>query len=86
VSAARLRDLVDTMARALANDPQKVRVVEVDHHGSTLIEVYAAPRDVGKLIGRQGRTIAAMRTLAGLAAERARCTVTVEVRDEPPER
>ncbi len=86
MSAARLRDLVDTMARALADDPRKVRVVEVDRHGSTLIEVYAAPRDVGKLIGRQGRTIAAMRTLAGLAAERARRNVTVEVRDAPPER
>ena len=79
-----LRDLVEILARALADEPQKVRVSEVDHHGTVLIEVYAASQDIGKMIGRQGRTIMAMRTLAGVAGERLKKRVTLEVRDEPP--
>jgi len=81
-----LRALVEIVARALADEPQKVRVSEVDHQGSTLIEVYAAPRDVGKMIGRQGRTIAALRMLVGVAADRAQQRVTVEIRDDSPPR
>jgi predicted RNA-binding protein YlqC (UPF0109 family) len=79
-----LRDLIDIVARALAEEPNKVRVSEVEHHGTILLEVYAAPRDMGKMIGRQGRTIAAMRTLAGVTGERLKKRVTLEVRDEPP--
>jgi hypothetical protein len=78
-----LRDLIEIIARALADEPQQVRVSEVEHHGTALIEVYAASRDMGKMIGRQGRTIAAMRTLAGVAGERLKKRVTLEVRDEP---
>ncbi len=77
-------DLVEILARALADEPQKVRVSEVQHRGATLIEVYAAPRDIGKMIGRQGRTIAAMRTLVGVAADREKKRVTLEVRDATP--
>jgi predicted RNA-binding protein YlqC (UPF0109 family) len=79
-----VRDLVEILARALADEPQKVRVSEVQHRGATLIEVYAAPRDIGKMIGRQGRTIAAMRTLVGVAADREKKRVTLEVRDATP--
>ena len=77
-------DLVEILARALADEPQKVRVSEVQHRGATLIEVHAAPRDIGKMIGRQGRTIAAMRTLVGVAADREKKRVTLEVRDATP--
>ena len=80
---SRVRDFVELVARALAGESQKVRVTEVEHGGSTLIEIYAAQRDVGKMIGRQGRTISALRTLTGVAAERASQRVTVEVRDQP---
>jgi predicted RNA-binding protein YlqC (UPF0109 family) len=76
-----LRDLVETTARGLADNPQRVRVTEVELRGMTLIEVTVAPSDVGKLIGRQGRTIAAMRTLATIAADRLGKKITVEVRD-----
>jgi len=47
----------------------------------TLVEIAAAPPDVGKLIGRQGRTIQAMRTLAGIAGDRLGKKVTLEVLD-----
>ena len=76
-----IRELVEVLARALADEPQKVRVSEVQHGGATLVEVFAAPRDIGKMIGRQGKTIAAMRTLVGVAADREKSRVTLEVRD-----
>jgi uncharacterized protein len=78
---SRFVDLVDLLARALADEPQKVRVVEVEHRGTTLIEIAAAPADVGKMIGRQGRTIAAMRALVAAAAEPAGKRVAIEIRD-----
>lgn len=76
-----VRDLIETAARALADSPQRVAVTEAEHAGTTLIEVTVAPSDAGKLIGRQGRTIAAMRTLAGIVGERVGKKITLEVRD-----
>ena len=76
-----VRDVIETIAKALADAPQRVAVAETDHRGTTLIEVSAAPPDVGKLIGRQGRTIQAMRTLATVTGERLGKRVTLEVRD-----
>jgi predicted RNA-binding protein YlqC (UPF0109 family) len=76
-----VRDVIETVAKALADSPQKISVSETDHRGTTLVEVTAAPPDVGKLIGRQGRTIQAMRTIASIAGERLGKKVTLEVRD-----
>ena len=78
-----VRDVIETVAKALADTPQRISVTESEHGGTTLIEVSAAPPDVGKLIGRQGRTIQAMRTLATVTAERLGMKVTLEVRDAP---
>ena len=76
-----VRDAIETVAKALADSPQRVSVAETEHGGMTLIEVSAAPPDVGTLIGRQGRTIQAMRTLASIAGERLGKKVTLEVLD-----
>jgi predicted RNA-binding protein YlqC (UPF0109 family) len=76
-----IRDVIETVAKALADSPQRVAVSETEHRGITLIEVTVAPPDVGKLIGRQGRTIQAMRTLASVAGEKLGKKVTLEVRD-----
>ena len=76
-----VRDVIESVAKALADSPQRVSVSETDHDGTTLIEVSVAPPDVGKLIGRQGRTIQAMRTIAMLTGERIGKKVTLEVRD-----
>ena len=77
-----VRDVIETVAKALADAPHGVVVTETDHRGTTLIEVAVEPADVGKMIGRQGRTIQAMRTIASLAGEREGKKVTLEVRDE----
>jgi predicted RNA-binding protein YlqC (UPF0109 family) len=60
-----------------------VRVVESQHRGTTLVELYVSPGDAGKMIGRQGRTVAALRTLASTAGEKEGKTVTLEIRDTP---
>ncbi len=76
-----VRDVIETVAKALADSPQRVSVTETEHRGMTLVEVTVAQPDVGKLIGRQGRTIQAMRTIASIAGERLGKKVTLEVRD-----
>jgi predicted RNA-binding protein YlqC (UPF0109 family) len=76
-----VRDVIETVARALVDNPQHVTVTEVEQRDTTLIEVTVAPPDAGKLIGRQGRTIGAMRTLATVTGEKLGRKVTVEVRD-----
>ena len=76
-----VRDVIETVAKALADSPQRVSVTETEHSGTTLVEVSVAPPDVGKLIGRQGRTIQAMRTIAAMTGERLGKKVNLEVRD-----
>jgi predicted RNA-binding protein YlqC (UPF0109 family) len=79
-----VKAVVEVLARALADRPDEVRVVESQHRSVTLIELYMAPGDVGKVIGKQGRTAAALRTLASAAAEREGRQVTLEIRDGKP--
>jgi predicted RNA-binding protein YlqC (UPF0109 family) len=80
-SATGVRAVVEVMARALADRPDDVRVTESLHKQITLIEVYVSPGDVAKVLGRQGRTIAALRTLASTAGEREGKSVTLEIRE-----
>ena len=58
-----VKDVVEVLGRALADRPDEVHVVETEHKGTTLVELYVAAGDAGKMIGRQGRTVAALRTL-----------------------
>ena len=76
-----VRAVVEVLARALTDRPDEVRVVETQHKSTTLIELYVAPGDIGKVIGKQGRTAAALRTLASTAGEREGKQVTLEIRD-----
>ena len=76
-------DVVSVLARALTDRPNEVRVVETEHKGTTLVELYLAPGEMGKVIGKQGRTATALRTLAATAGEKEGKTVTLEFRDTP---
>jgi predicted RNA-binding protein YlqC (UPF0109 family) len=78
-----IKDVVEVLAKALADKPNDVHVVESQHKGTTLVELYVAQIDAGKMIGRQGRTVAALRTLASTAGEKEGKTVTLEIRDTP---
>jgi uncharacterized protein len=79
--AGSLAKVVETVGRVLADDPEAVRVVETEHRGLTLVELYMAPGDLGRVIGRQGRTAAALRTLVAVAAEHAGRKAQLEFRD-----
>jgi len=79
-----VRSVLEVMARALTDTPDQVQVVESQHRGTTLVELYVAPGEMGRVIGKQGRTAAALRTLAALAGEKEGKTVTLEIRDGRP--
>lgn len=76
-----VRAVVEVLAKALADRPDDVRVTESQHKQVTLIELFASPQDIAKMIGRQGRTAAALRTLASTAGEREGKQVTLEIRE-----
>ena len=78
------KEVVDVLARALTDRPDQVRVTESQHRGTTLIELYVAAGELGRVIGRQGRTAAALRTLASTAGEKEGKTVTLEIREGRP--
>jgi uncharacterized protein len=83
---SRARDVLEVIARALADRPDAVRVTESQHRGQIVIELFMGPGELGRVIGRQGRTAAALRLLADLAAEQDGAKVSVEFRDEPARR
>jgi predicted RNA-binding protein YlqC (UPF0109 family) len=79
---SRARDVVEVVARALADKPDAVRVTERESRGQTVVELMMAPGDLGRVIGRQGRTAAAIRTLVGATADLEGTKATVDFRDE----
>jgi predicted RNA-binding protein YlqC (UPF0109 family) len=80
-AASPLRAVVETVARALVDHPDSVKVTETERRGTTVLELRTAPGDMGKIIGRQGRTAAALRTLVTLTAERHGKRVQLDIRD-----
>jgi len=78
---SRARDVVEAIAKALADKPDGVGVTEREARGQTWLELTMAPGDMGRVIGRQGRTAQAVRTLANLAAEMDGQKVSVDFRD-----
>ena len=79
---SRPRDVVEVVARTLADRPAAVRVTERQAKGQSFVELSMAPGDLGRVIGRQGRTAAAIRTLVALAAELEGIKASVDFRDE----
>ena len=78
---SRARDVVEAVAKALADKPDAVSVTEREARGQTLIELTMAAGDLGRVIGRQGRTAQAVRTLASCAAEMDGLRVSVDFKD-----
>jgi predicted RNA-binding protein YlqC (UPF0109 family) len=72
-------ELVEYLARRLVNEPDAVRVEEVEREGDIVIELHVAPNDVGQVIGRQGRIARALRTVVRAAAARRDRRVLLEI-------
>lgn len=79
---ADLKGLIEAVARALADQPDAVSVKESDRRGTTVYELQVASGDLGRVIGRQGRTAAALRTLLSSAAEADDQKVSLDIRDQ----
>jgi len=76
------KGLIEAVARALADQPDAVNVRESDRRGTTVYELQVAAGDLGRVIGRQGRTAAALRTLLSSAAELDDKKVSLDIRDQ----
>jgi predicted RNA-binding protein YlqC (UPF0109 family) len=76
-----IRTVVEVIARALVDHPDSVRVTESERRGMTVLSLTTAPGDMGKIIGRQGRTAAALRMLVALTAEKHGKRVQLDIRD-----
>jgi predicted RNA-binding protein YlqC (UPF0109 family) len=74
-----MRDLVEYMAKALVDDSESVTVTEVEGERVTVIELRVAPGDLGKVIGKQGRTARALRTILNANATKLRKRAVLEI-------
>jgi len=74
-----MKELVETMARALVDRADEVQVRALDGEQGTVLELRVHPDDLGKVIGRQGRTAKALRTLLGAAGLKTRKRYTLEI-------
>jgi predicted RNA-binding protein YlqC (UPF0109 family) len=80
-AASPLRAVVEVVARALVDHPDAVKVTETQRRGMTVLELSTAPGDMGKIIGRQGRTAAALRMLVAVTAEKHGQRAQLDIRD-----
>jgi predicted RNA-binding protein YlqC (UPF0109 family) len=78
-SQASMRELVEFIAKSLVDDPSQVYVSEIEGESSVILELRVGPEDMGRIIGRGGRTVNAMRTLVRVLAAKQGRRVTLEV-------
>ena len=74
-----MKELVEFIAKALVDEPDQVRVTEVQGEKITVIELRVAPGDLGKVIGKQGRTARSIRTLLNATATKLRKRAVLEI-------
>jgi uncharacterized protein len=74
-----LRELVDYLARGLVDHPEQVEVDEVSEPDALVFELKVAEDDLGKVIGKQGRTAKALRTILAAASVKTRRRVMLEI-------
>lgn len=74
-----MKELVDYIARQLVDQPDRVQVAQIEGEKTTVIELRVAPEDLGKVIGKQGRTARAIRTILNAAATRERKRAVLEI-------
>jgi predicted RNA-binding protein YlqC (UPF0109 family) len=78
-SGTSMKDLIVYMARALVDHPDLVEVREVEGEQTSVLELRVAKEDLGKVIGKQGRTARAMRTLLSAASAKLRKRAVLEI-------
>lgn len=79
VEVAMLKELIEQIAKALVDHPEVVEVLELEGEQTSVIELRVAKEDLGKVIGKQGRTARAMRTLLSAASTKIRKRSVLEI-------
>lgn len=74
-----MKELIEMIAKALVDNPDEVNVAEVVGEQTTVLELRVAQSDLGKVIGKQGRTARAIRTLLGAAGMKLRKRFVLEI-------
>ncbi len=74
-----MKDLISYIAQALVDHPEEVSVTEVEGNQTSVLELKVAKEDLGKVIGKQGRTARAMRTILGAASAKIKKRTVLEI-------
>ncbi len=74
-----MKELVSEIAKALVDSPDQVQVHEVEGEQTTVFELRVAPDDLGKIIGKQGRTARSIRTILGAVGTKLNRRFTLEI-------
>ena len=77
-----MKELVQYLARSLVNNPDAVEVQETKRETASVLELKVAKEDLGRIIGKQGRTAKSIRTILNAAASRANRKVVLEIVEE----
>jgi len=77
-----MKNLIALIAKALVDNTEKVMVTEIMGAQSTVIELRVAKEDIGKIIGKQGRTIQSIRTILNAAATKKKKRCVLELIDQ----
>ncbi len=77
-----MKDLVEYLAKSLVNSPEQVDVTEIQGETAAILELRVAKEDLGRIIGKQGRTAKSIRTLLNAAASRTNRKVVLEIVEE----
>ncbi len=77
-----MKELVQYLARSLVNNPDAVEVKETQGETASVLELKVANEDLGRIIGKQGRTAKSIRTILNAAASRANRKVVLEIVEE----
>lgn len=76
-----MKDLITNIARALVDNPDEVSVAELEGNHTSVLELKVAKEDIGKVIGKQGRTAQAMRTILSSVSGKAKKRTVLEIMD-----
>jgi uncharacterized protein len=74
-----VKDVIEAIVKALVDCPDEVVVKEIDGDATIVLELRVAPQDLGKVIGKQGRTARAMRTILRAAGMKVRKRFVLEI-------
>ena len=74
-----MRELVEMIAKSLVDNPEKVQVSQLEGEQTSILELKVAPEDLGKVIGKQGRTARAIRVILGAAGMKLKRRFNLEI-------